>query len=268
MTPRLAAEHLSYAYGRRRVLHDVGLTVAPGEIVGLVGPNGCGKSTLLRLLAGVLVPASGTVHLDGEPLATRRRADIARLLGVVPQDPSLEFPFLALEVVLMGRTPHLAGFGLPRPRDLAIARAAMAQLEIADIEDRPIDRLSGGERQRVFLARALAQEPEVLLLDEPTTHLDLRHQTGMYDVVQALCRERGLAALAVLHDLNLAAVYCDRLVLMSEGRVRGHGAPDTVLTRETVSAAYGVNVYVGTNELTGDRIVLPLPADAPRRAGP
>jgi iron complex transport system ATP-binding protein len=167
----------------------------------------------------------------------------------------------------MGRTPHVPGFGFPRPHDLTIARAAMAELEVAGIEDRPIDCLSGGERQRVFLARALAQEPQVLLLDEPTTHLDLRHQTGMYDVVQALCRERGLAVLAVLHDLNLAAVYCDRLVLMSEGRVRGEGAPDTVLTRETVSAAYGANVYVGTNELTGHRIVLPLPRAEARRPG-
>jgi iron complex transport system ATP-binding protein len=268
VTTRLAAEHVAFAYGRRSVLHDVSLAVGTGELVGLVGPNGCGKSTMLRLLAGVLPPASGTVLLDGSPLAARRRAELARLVGVLPQDPSLEFPFTALEVVLMGRMPHLAGFGFPGQADLAVARAAMAELEVTGVEDRPIDRLSGGERQRVFLARALAQEPQVLLLDEPTTHLDLRHQTGMYDVVRSLCRERGLGVLAVLHDLNLAAAYCDRLVLMSGGRVRAEGTPDAVLTRELLSAAFETDVYVGANALTGSRIVLPLPRDGRPRVTP
>lgn len=261
MSSRLEARGVRFAYGPRTVLHDVSLAVGAGELVGLVGPNGCGKSTLLRLLAGALTPASGTILLDGAPFAKRRRAELARVLGVLPQDPSLEFPFTALEVVLMGRTPHLPGLGFPRAGDLAIARAAMAELEVADIEDRPIDRLSGGERQRIFLARALAQEPQILLLDEPTTHLDLRHQTGMYDVVRALCRGRGLAVLAVLHDLNLAAAYCDRLVLMSGGRVRAEGSPEVVLTRDLLTAAYETDVYVGANDVTGSRIVLPLPRD-------
>jgi len=257
MTALLAAERVSFAYGPRVVLSEVSLAVAPGELVGVIGPNGCGKTTLVRLLSGVLAPRAGSVRLRGAALGTYRRRELARRLAVVPQDPTLEFPFTALEVVLMGRAPHLPALGFPRAHDLAVARAAMARLEVAGLEDRPLDRLSGGERQRVLLARALAQEPEVLLLDEPTTHLDLRHQAGIYDVVAELRRSRGIAVVSVLHDLNLAALYCDRLVLLAGGRVVCEGSPAEVLTPAVLGAAYATEVYVGTNALTGGPIVLP-----------
>jgi iron complex transport system ATP-binding protein len=257
MTPALEADGVSFAYGARPVLTDVTLAVAPGELVGVIGPNGGGKTTLVRLLSGVLAPQAGAVRLGGRPLAGRRRREVARRLAVVPQDPTVEFPFTALEVVLMGRAPHLRPLGFPGARDVALARAAMARLDVAGVEDRPLDRLSGGERQRVLLARALAQEPEVLLLDEPTTHLDLRHQAGIYEVVQALTRERGTAVLSVLHDLNLAAAQCDRLVLLAGGRVAREGSARDVLAADALRAAYGTAVDVAVNPRTGGPIVLP-----------
>ena len=254
----IEAERVSFAYGSRPVLADVTLAVAGGELVGVIGPNGGGKTTLVRLLSGVLAPDAGVVRLGGRPLAAYRRRDLARRLAVVPQDPTLEFPFTALEVVLMGRAPHLAALGFPRAGDVAIARAAMARLDVAELEDRPLDRLSGGERQRVLLARALAQEPAVLLLDEPTTHLDLRHQVGIYDVVHDLGRRGGVAVLSVLHDLNLAALYCDRLLLLAGGRVVRQGPPAEVLDAETLRRAYATDVRVTTNPVTGAPVVLPI----------
>jgi len=253
----IEAERVSFAYGPRPVLSDVTLAVAAGELVGVIGPNGGGKTTLVRLLSGVLAPGAGIVRLGGRPLATYRRRDLARRLAVVPQDPTLELPFTALEVVLMGRAPHLAALGFPRAGDVEIARAAMARLGVAELEDRPLDRLSGGERQRILLARALAQEPAVLLLDEPTTHLDLRHQAGIYEVVHELARRRGVAVLSVLHDLNLAALYCDRLLLLAGGRVVRQGPPAEVLDPGTLREAYATDVQVTANPATGVPVVLP-----------
>ena len=257
MTALLEADRVSFAYGARAVLSEVSLTLRPGERVGVIGPNGSGKTTLVRILSGVLAPRAGGVRLDGTGLAGHRRRDLARAIAVMPQDPALEFPFTALEVVLMGRAAYLPRLGFPRAHDVGIARAAMARLDVAGLEDRPLDQLSGGERQRVLLARALAQEPRVLLLDEPTTHLDLRHQAGIHDVVAELARERGVGVVSVLHDLNLAALYCDRLVLLAGGRVACEGSPAEVLTPAVLGAAYGTEVYVGTHALTGGPIVLP-----------
>lgn len=260
MTPVLSAERLVFGYGQEPVLRDVSLAVAPGELVGVIGPNGGGKTTLVRLLSGVARPQAGTVSLGGRPLTALRRREVARGIAVVPQDPRVDFPFTALEVVLMGRAPHAVGpFVLPDARDVALARTAMGRLDVAGVERRSLDHLSGGERQRVLLARALVQEPEVLLLDEPTTHLDLRHQVGIYDVVRVLARERGLAVVSVLHDLNLAALYCDRLVLLAGGRVAREGRPAEVLTVEVLTAAYGTPVFVGRIEATGSPVVVPLP---------
>jgi iron complex transport system ATP-binding protein len=259
VTARLIAERVAFGYGERAVLRDVTVALAPGELVGVIGPNGGGKTTLVRLLAGVLAPLGGSVRLDDRPVAAWRRRDVARRIAVVPQDPTFAFPFTALETVLMGRAPHLPALAFPRAADLAGARAAMARLDVAALAARPLDRLSGGERQRIFLARALAQEPAVLLLDEPTTHLDLRHQAGIYDVVRDLCRTGGVAALTVLHDLNLAAMYCDRIVLLSDGTIAGDGPPAAVLDRTRLAGAYRADVHVGVNDLTGGPLVLPRP---------
>lgn len=244
MTARLEAERLDFAYGGRRVVRDVSLALAAGEVIGIIGPNGSGKTTLVRLLSGVLVPQAGMVRLGGAPLTALGRREIARRIAVLPQAPRLDFPFTALEAVLMGRAPHRSGLGLPGRHDVEVARWAMTLVDVAGLASRPVDALSGGERQRVFLARALAQEPGVLLLDEPTAHLDLRHQVGILGVARDLARERGLAVASVLHDLNMAARWCDRLVLLAAGTVVAAGSPGDVLVPERLAAAFGIGVTV------------------------
>jgi iron complex transport system ATP-binding protein len=257
MTPRLAAEEVSFAFRTRPVLSRVSMALAAGELVGVLGPNGSGKTTLLRLLAGLAAPSSGTVRLDGAPLAGLARRALARRLALVPQDPHLDYPFTALEVALMGRAPHQRGLGLPSARDLATAERALALVDAAALAARPVDRLSGGERQRVFVARALAQEPAVLLLDEPTTHLDVRHQLDVHALVRRLCREEGLACVTVVHDLNLAMAYCDRVVVLAAGHVAASGPPAAALTPERVAAVFGVPMTVVPHPSGGAPVLVP-----------
>jgi iron complex transport system ATP-binding protein len=259
MSALLAAEGVAFHYGASPVFSEVSVALAAGELVGLIGPNGAGKTTLVRLLAGVVAPDAGRVLLDGEPIGRLSRNARARAIAFVPQDPRVEFPFTALEVVLMGRAPYLSGLGFATSRDVTLARAALARLELAGLEDRTLEALSGGERQRVFLARALVQEPRALLLDEPTTHLDLRHQATLLEVVREGIRERGLTAMAVLHDLNLAAVTCDRIVLLAGGGIVAAGAARDVLTREIIERAFGARVYVGMHGGADAPAVLPVP---------
>jgi cobalamin transport system ATP-binding protein len=254
----LEARDVAFGYDGRRVVDGVSLAVAAGELVGVIGPNGAGKTTLVRLLAGVVAPDAGTVLLDGEPLGARSRRERARVLALVPQDPRVEFPFTTLEIVLMGRAPYLSGLGFAGARDVTLARAALARLGLEGLEDRPLAALSGGERQRVFLARALVQEPRVLLLDEPTTHLDLRHQSMLLQVVRDRVRADGLAAVAVLHDLNLAVMACDRVVLLAEGRVVAAGPPADVFTGDRIAHVFGARVQVARDARTGMPTVLPL----------
>jgi ABC-type cobalamin/Fe3+-siderophores transport system ATPase subunit len=261
MSVELRGEGLALAYDGVAVLDGVDVVVAPGELLGLIGPNGAGKTSLVRLLAGLGAPDRGRVLLDGRALADWSRRERARTIALVPQDPRVEFPFTVLEIVLMGRAPYLTGLGFAGPDDVHRARTALARLGLEGLEARRLDALSGGERQRVFLARALAQDPAVLLLDEPTTHLDLRHQTEILDVVREGVRQRGLAALAVLHDLNLAAVSCDRLVLLAKGKVAAKGTPSEVLTQEAIERAFATRVHVRRHDLTEVPAILPLPRD-------
>jgi iron complex transport system ATP-binding protein len=261
MSIELRGEGLALAYDGRAVLDGVDVVVAPGELLGVIGPNGAGKTSLVRLLAGGATPDGGRVVLGGRSLPEWSRRERARTIALVPQDPRVEFPFTVLEIVLMGRAPHLTGLGFAGPDDLHRARASLARLGLEGLEARRLDALSGGERQRVFLARALAQDPAVLLLDEPTTHLDLRHQTEILDVVREGVRERGLAALAVLHDLNLAAVACDRLMLLAQGKVAVMGTPSEVLTQDAIERAFATRVHVRRHDLTDVPVILPLPRD-------
>ena len=253
----IEARNLRFSYGRALVIDDVSLTLAPGEMLGVIGPNGSGKSTLLRLLSGVLHPSAGDVRVHGRPLVDYSPRAIAQVIAVVPQDTLIEFPFSVTEVVLMGRSPHLGGFAFEGDRDLAVARAAMARTGVLDLAARAIHELSGGERQRVILARALAQETPVLLLDEPGAFLDIRHEVELYDLLHDLQRE-GKSILTVLHDLNLAALYCDRVALMKAGRVCRIGAPAEVITYANLTEVYETEVYVDTNDITGAVNVLPL----------
>ncbi len=253
----IEARELRFSYGVVPVIDDASLRVRAGEMLGLIGPNGSGKSTLIRLLSGILRPHAGVVHLDGRPLAAYSRRQLAQRLAVVPQDTPIEFPFSVTEVVLMGRSPHLGGFAFEGDRDVEVAHAAMQRTGVLELAARSIHELSGGERQRVVLARALAQEAEFLLLDEPTAFLDLRHQVEIYDLLQDLQRE-GRGIVTVLHDLNLAALYCDRVALLKAGRVVAAGPPAEVITRQTLTEVYDTDIYVDTNPLTGAVNVLPL----------
>ncbi len=230
-------------YGAANVLHGVDLVVAPGEVVGLIGPNGAGKSTIVGVASRVVGLRGGEAFVGGAPLASYGRRALARRLAVVPQGTALPEGFTAIEVVRMGRTPHAGPFGTPGAHDEREVERAMERTDTWRFARRPVESLSGGERQRVVLARALAQRPDVLLLDEPTSHLDLRYQ------VEALALARqaavdGLAALVVLHDLNQAAQACDRLVLLHGGRVAAQGAVGDVLRAELLTSAYGIGVDV------------------------
>lgn len=257
----LSCEQVSFAYGTAEVLSSISFTVSAGEIFGLLGPNGSGKSTLVRLMSRVYVPQAGHVTYAGRDLQTYHRDELARAIAVVPQETTIELPFSVLEVVLMGRSPYLGKFGFESIHDLAVAQRAMELTKVDALAAREVHTLSGGERQRVILARALAQEPRILLLDEPTAFLDIKHQVAVYDLIKQLSREQGLAVVAILHDLNLAALYCDRLALLKTGRVFCQGTPEQVLTYTNVKAVYETEVYIDLNDITGKVQILPLDAD-------
>jgi len=256
--PMLEAEEVTVRYGTIVALERASLAIARREMLAIVGPNGSGKSTLLRVLSGVRSTAAGRVRLGGRDLEAMPRRDVARAVAVVPQETLLHFPFSVIEVVLMGRAPHLGRFGFPGRRDLTVAREAMERTGVGSLATRSLAELSGGERQRVVIAKALAQEAEVLLLDEPTSHLDIRHQVEIYDLMAMLNAEQGLTIVSVLHDLNLAAMYFPRVAVLSAGRMHRIGEPAAVLTYETIRAVYGTDVYIARNEMTGALNILPL----------
>jgi iron complex transport system ATP-binding protein len=243
VSERLALRGVSVQLGTRRVLEAVELEVRAGEVVGLLGRNGAGKSTLLRVASGVLRPAAGQVALDGRDASSLGRRERARAVALVPQETAVDFPFSVAEVVLMGRTPHLGWLGFESGRDLAVARDAMERLGIASLAERSILELSGGERQLAVVARALAQEPRLLLLDEPTAFLDLRHRMEVLTHVRDFAAAGG-GALVVSHDLGIAARFCDRLVLLVGGRVMADGAPAEVLVPARLREVFDIEAVV------------------------
>ncbi len=260
----LTADGVSFAYPAGRggtpsfSLHDVSVDVPSASVTGLLGPNGCGKTTLLKLLTGVIRPTTGRVELDGRSLAGMPRREAAQQLAVVPQETHPAFEYSALEIVLMGRHPHLRPMQLEGPADVAIAQEAMLATSTGHLAHRSFTSLSGGEKQRVVIASALAQTPRVLLLDEPTASLDLGHQLEVAALLTRLTRERGVTMVLATHDLNLAASLCDALVLMRDGRVLAQGPTRDVLTAETVRRLYDVEADVHFHEAAGHLTVVPL----------
>ncbi len=250
-------DDVSFGYDARPVVESLSLEVPAGEFLGVIGPNGAGKSTVVRLLLGLLRPQRGRVTLDGREVERWPRREFARRVGAVTQEEALEFPFTALEVVLMGRTAHLGPLGFEDAADVAAARAAMAATGVEALADRPLHALSGGERKRVLLARAFAQDPTVLVLDEPAAALDIQHQIGIFDLL-AERHHRGATVIVVVHDLNLAAAYCERLLLVRRGALALVGSVEEVLTYRRVREAFGVDVYVGVNEISGHRFLIPM----------
>ncbi len=255
-TMHLEASGVTAGYGEADILHEVDVKVDSDEFVGLVGPNGCGKSTLLRVLSRALACKSGSVKLDGADIGTLGAMELARKIAVVPQSEPALFDFTVRDVVLMGRYPHRTRGKGESDHDYAIVRDALENADITALDQRPITRLSGGEHRRVLLARALAQDTPMLLLDEPTANLDVTHQAELLAIVQGLVREKGVGALAALHELNHAAEYCDRLVLMRDGLIVDQGTPEHVLTPENLRTAYGARARVGRNPVTGRPMIL------------
>jgi iron complex transport system ATP-binding protein len=251
----LAATAVTASYGPRIVLRDCSFALDSGEIVAIVGPNGAGKSTLLRILAGLLRPTAGRVSLDGQDLAALSRSEVARRIAVVPQIFDTLFPFTVREVVGLGRTARLGAFGRASSSDVAAVERAISELELEALAGRRIDRLSGGERQRAVLAMALAQETAVLLLDEPTVHLDPGHQLATLGLLRELGTRRQLAVCAVLHDLNLASTFASRIVALADGRIVREGTPFEVLDADLVRAVFGDGLEVVARD--GSPAVLP-----------
>ena len=260
MSALVAVDDVDFAYpgapvGRRLALANLRLTVESGEILGVIGPNSAGKTTIIRLLTKVVSPSRGEIVFDGISLAGWSRWELARHVAVVPQDMPAALPFTVEQLVLMGRYPHAPRRFFETPADLAAARAAMVETGVGELARTPVQALSGGERQRVMLARALAQEPRVLILDEPTAHLDLRYQAECIGLLRRINRDRGTTVILVSHDLNLAAEVCDRLLLLAAGRVVRVGLPSDVLDAGRLSAVYGCDVTVSDNALTGRPLV-------------
>lgn len=260
--PRLEVRELEVSYGLRPALRGLSLTVNAGEVVGLIGPNGCGKTTLIRAVSRLVPWQRGEILLDGLPGAGLSRAALARRVAVVPQKPVLPVGYTGLEAVLMGRTAHLGFLEQEGPRDLARCREALRQVDAEALAHCRVDELSGGEQQRIVLARALAQDAPLLLVDEPTANLDLGHQLAAFTLLRRLAREEGKAILAALHDLILAALHCHRLVLMADGRVLAEGLPREVLTEEIIRRAYGLRARVLRPAGLHSPLVLPLSAPA------
>jgi len=259
----LQASNISFAYPQRRaaanrVLDSVSLNVARGTVVGLLGPNGSGKTTLLRIMAGVLQPQSGRVTIDGRPIEQMTRRDLARHIAVVPQETHSAFDFSVIDMVLMGRYPHLGVFELEGANDQAIARDALAATGTSALEARPFATLSGGEKQRVVIASALAQSSDVLLLDEPTAALDLGYQLEITALLRRLNAERGTTMIVSTHDLNLAAALCERVVLLKQGRVVAHGETEATLTAANIRLLYEVDADVQFHPLAGHLTVVPI----------
>lgn len=259
---KLSIAGVECAYDQAPILRDVTLEIRSGDLAGVIGPNGSGKTTLLRTIAGILKPRVGAVLLDEESLVGMNARDLARRVATVPQRSPVPFDLTAWDIVLMGRTAHQDRWGGETERDFATVRDAMARVGCSHLASRPFATLSGGEQQRALIARALAQEPQILLLDEPTAHLDLAAQVQIMALVRQLCTEQRLIAVAVFHDLNLSARFADWLVLMNGGLVEAIGAIEDVLRPEALERAYGCRVRVARLPGFPHPIVIPMEGEA------
>ena len=257
MNPHLAAAGLKVGYGQRTIINGLDLKLAPGKVTSIVGPNGCGKSTLLQSLSRLLRPAAGQVTLDGRAIADIPTKQLAQRLGLMPQTPISPDGITVSDLVGRGRTPHLRLFGRWGDADYAAVAGALAVTGSAALAQRPVDELSGGQRQRVWIAMALAQETDLLLLDEPTTYLDIRHQLDVLDLLANLNARRGTTVVMVLHDLALAARYSDELIAMRDGRIVAQGAPRDIVTPQLIRDVFDVDAHVIDDPDTGAPVIIP-----------
>jgi len=263
MSPHLEVKKLDFSYQEREVLKDISFAVECGGFVAIIGPNGSGKSTLLKNISAALTPGQGVVLIDQQNVYAMKAGALAKKMAVVPQESTTHFAFTVMETVLMGRLPHLRRFQGEGERDMAIVRWAMQVTGTWPLKDRLITDISGGERQRVMVARALAQDPQVLLLDEPTAFLDLHHQFALLELLQGLTQSGKLTVIAVLHDLNLAAQFSNQVILLHQAGIFAYGSPAEVLTTQNIRQVYGIEVMVTPNSMTGRFNIIPISRSAP-----
>lgn len=246
----LKIENIHCGYGDKEILKDVSFSVEPNEFVGVIGPNGAGKTTCFRAISGILDAKKGNILYNGQSISKIKAQNFAREVAVIPQSLEIPFSFTVEDFVGLGRFPHIGRFGTMNQADKDIVQEALSLTESLHLKDRDISQLSGGERQRVIIAQAFAQKPNLMLLDEPIAHLDIAHQVHLLDLLKKLNKETGLTVVIVLHDLNLAANYCDRLIMLSEGKVYKDGPVDEVMTYQNVEAVFKTPVLVETNPIT------------------
>ncbi len=254
----IETKDLVFVYEDTIVLDHINVKIDKGNIITIIGPNGSGKSTLLKNIAATLAPNEGEVLLDNRQLKSYRVKELAREVAVVPQNTNIEYDFTSYEIVLMGRNPYIEKFKQETPKDLSVVKEAMENTNTWHLKDKSINQLSGGERQRVIIARALAQEPQVLLLDEPTAALDMHHQIEILDLLKVLNKEKGVTIIMALHDINLAARYSKEIMLIHKGRQIIIGSPERVITKENLQMAYKINMIVDKNKYTNSLQVTPL----------
>ena len=255
----LNIKNLSYAYGKTKTLKNLSFSVPKADFFIIIGPNGSGKTTLMKIMAGILKPDKGQVEILNRQMADFSRKTLARTIAFVPQTIPVDFPFTVTEVVLMGRAPYLGMLGIEHATDLSITKEALAFTGLEHLSHRKLDQLSGGEQQRVFIARAICQEPEIILLDEPTASLDLAHQVRLMDLMEKLKNEKGITVVMVSHDVNLAAMYGEHLLLHNHGEIVCLGLPEEVLTFQTLERAYGCTLLVDNSPLGNIPRVTPVP---------
>ena len=260
----IEARDVKFKYDDIWILNDVAFQTHEGEFLGIIGPNGSGKTTLIKIIDGLLIPDEGAVFLRGKDIRHVSRNDIAKIIAMVPQDAPMVFPFTVKEVVMMGRAPHLGRLEFEGKTDFEIVHKAMEITDILPFASRSINELSGGERQRVLIARALAQQPQIILLDESTAFLDIKHQIAFFDIIKGLNRDEGMTVVAVTHDMNLASLYCDRIMLLNNGSIHVIGSPGEVITESNIKEVYDTDVLIDPNPVTGSPRVTLLtsyPAD-------
>ncbi len=259
MTAAVTIENLFCAYGENQVLKDISFSIPKGDFFIVIGPNGSGKTTLMKNMSGIRKNEKGRIRILDRSLNQYRAKALAKMLALVPQDSSADFPFTAMELVLMGRTPYLGILGFPQKEDMEIAAQALTFTGVDNLSHRRLTELSGGERQLVYIARAICQEPEIILLDEPTAALDLAHQVRIMDLMERLKMEKGITVVMVSHDLNLAAMYGDTLLLLKEGRIVKSGTPEDVLKFDVLEDTYGCEILVEQSSLGKYPRVTPVP---------
>ncbi len=253
----LEIEKITLDYGQQPVIKDLSFQLHSGELLGLLGPNGCGKTSIIKAVSRVLSPSAGRILLDGKELTRIPRNELARFMGVVPQNPYLPETFSVFEVVILGRNPYLGLFSGETARDIAVVWQAMERADITHLAKRRIGELSGGEKQRVTIARVLAQEPQVILMDEPTANLDISQQQDILDLISGMCGEKNIAGLIAIHDLNIAAQYCTRILMLKNGQMYAEGTPGEVITAENVREVFAAETTIYPHPENNLPVVLP-----------